>query len=83
MTALGGNAKEALRSIVERVERLNEEKKAIAEDIREVFKEAKGNGFDVKAIRKIIKLRAEDEAKRREEQAVLDTYMHALGLLLD
>jgi uncharacterized protein (UPF0335 family) len=78
---LGGNAQQALRSIVERVERLTEEKAALAGDIREIFAEAKSTGFDTKAIKEIIKIRKQDRDKRREEMSVLETYMHALGML--
>ena len=74
-------AKDQLKAIVERVERLEEEKKAIADDIRDVYAEAKGNGFDVKALRSIVSLRKQDTDERREQQAVLETYMHALGML--
>jgi uncharacterized protein (UPF0335 family) len=70
-----------LRAIVERVERLEEEKKAVADQIKEVFAEAKGNGFDVKTIRKIISLRKKDPDERSEEDAMLELYMHALGML--
>lgn len=68
-----------LKSIVERVERLEAEKAEIAEQIKEVYSEAKGNGFDVKIIRKVVKARAQDRAKRQEEEAILDLYMHAVG----
>ena len=74
-------AKDQLKSIVERVEKLEEEKKAISEDIRDVFAEAKGNGFDVKALRAIIRMRKEEPDKRAEHEAILETYMHALGML--
>lgn len=83
MTAVGGNSKEQIKSIVERVERLNEEKKAIADDIRDVYAEAKGNGFDVKALRAIVRMRKQDAAERREQEAILETYMLALGMLAD
>ena len=73
-------AKDQLKAFVERVERLEEEKKAIADDIRDVYAEAKGNGFDVKALRAVIRIRKQDENKRREEVAILDTYLHALGM---
>ena len=63
-----------------RIERLEEEKAALASDLREVYAEAKGNGFDVKALRAVICIRKQDENKRREEVAVLDTYLHALGI---
>lgn len=69
-----------LRTIVERIERLHEERDALSHDTAEVYAEAKGNGFDVKAIKAVIKIRAQDENKRREEEAVLDTYLHALGM---
>ena len=72
-----------LKSVVERIERLEEDKKSIADDIRDVYKEAKGNGFDVKALRAIIRLRKQDADERREHEAILETYMHALGMLAD
>ncbi len=74
------SAKDQLRSIVARIERLEEEKAALSADLREVYAEAKGNGFDVKALRSVIRLRKQDENKRREEEAVLTTYLHALGM---
>ena len=74
-------AKDQLKAIVERIERLEEEKKATSDDIRDVYAEAKGNGFDVKALRTIVSLRKQDIDERREQQAVLETYMHALGML--
>jgi len=67
-----------LKSFIERIERLEEEKKAIAEDIKEVYAEAKGNGYDVKIMRKIISIRRQDENKRREEEEILDLYLSAL-----
>lgn len=76
-------AKDHLKAFVERVERLEEEKKALADDIRDVYAEAKGNGFDVKALRAVVKLRKQDADKRREHEAILETYMHALGMLAD
>ena len=75
-------AKEQLKAVIERVERLEEEKKALSDDIRDVFAEAKGNGFDVKALRAIIRLRRLDADERREQDAILETYMHALGMLV-
>lgn len=72
-----------LQSIVQRIERLEDEKSQIAEDIKDIFKEAKGNGFDPKIIKKVISLRKMDAAKRLEEQALLATYMDALGMLAD
>ncbi|GIL02618.1 MAG: UPF0335 protein [Alphaproteobacteria bacterium] len=74
-------ARDQLRSIVERVERLEEEKKAIADDIREVFAEAKANGFDTKVLRQVIRLRRQDLAERQEQDAVRDLYLQALGML--
>ncbi len=74
-------AKEQLRSFIERIERLEEEKAALAGDIKDLFAQAKSSGFDTKALRKVIRLRKQDAAERREEEAVLATYMHALGML--
>jgi uncharacterized protein (UPF0335 family) len=78
--ALQTSAKDQLRTIVARIERLEEEKAALAADLREIYAEAKGNGFDLKALKSVIRLRKQDENKRREEEAVLVTYLHALGL---
>lgn len=85
MTKPGDNSipREQLKSIVERIERLEGEKKATQDDIRDVYAEAKGNGFDVKALRAIIRLRKQDAAERKEHEAILETYMHALGMLAD
>ena len=69
-----------LRAFIERIERLEEEKQTIADDIKEVFAEAKGTGFDVKAMRTIIRLRKKDAAERQEEEAILDLYLNALGM---
>lgn len=80
---VGGVAVDRLKSIIARVEKLEEEKAGIAADIRDIFTEAKGNGFDVPAIRKIIKLRKLDTQEREEAEAVLDTYMRALGMQPD
>lgn len=74
-------AKDQLKAFVERVERLEEEKKGIANDIKDVYGEAKVNGFDVKALRTIVRLRKQDVNERKESEAVLETYMHALGML--
>lgn len=74
-------ARDQLRSIIERIERLEEEKKTIADDIKEVYGEAKGNGFDTKALRRIISIRKQDLNERLEQEAVLDTYMAALGMI--
>ena len=69
-----------LRAFIERIERLEEEKKALADDIKDVYAEAKGNGFDVKIMRKIVSIRKQDREKRREEEEILDLYMAALGI---
>lgn len=69
-----------LRAFIERVERLEEDRKAVTDDIREVFAEAKGNGFDTKAMRSIVRLRRKDQAERQEEEAILDLYKAALGM---
>jgi len=74
-------AKDQLKAFVERVERLEEEKKAIADDIRDVYAEAKGNGFDVKTLRVVVRLRKQDINERKEQEALLETYLHALGML--
>ena len=76
---LNVTAQTQLKSIIERIERLEQEKSEIAEQIKEVFAEAKGNGFDVKIIRKVIRIRKQDRAKRQEEEAILDLYLSALG----
>ena len=76
---LNASAQGQLRSIVERIERQEAEKAEIAESIKEVYAEAKGNGFDPKAIRKIVALRKKDRARRQEEEAILDLYLSALG----
>jgi uncharacterized protein (UPF0335 family) len=81
MTTLQVSAQKQLRQLIEQVERLEEEKKALAGDIRDKFAEAKGLGFDVKAIRKIISLRKKSQTDRQEEEAILAVYMHALGML--
>ena len=79
--AAAGFAKEQLKSFIERIERLEEEKKTIADDIKEVFAEAKGTGFDTKAMRSIIRLRKKDQAERQEEESILDLYKAALGMV--
>ncbi len=73
--------KDQLKAFIERVERLEEEKKTIADDIRDVYAEAKGSGFDVKALRTIVRMRKQDADERKEQEAILETYMHALGML--
>ena len=74
-------AKDQLKAFVERIERLEEEKKTISDDIRDVYAEAKGNGFDVKVLRTIVRMRKQDANERQEEQAILETYLNALGML--
>jgi uncharacterized protein (UPF0335 family) len=81
MTTLQVSTQNQLRQLVEQIERLEEEKKALAGDIRDKFLEAKAVGFDVKALRKIVGLRKKSKADRDEEDAILTTYMHALGML--
>ena len=80
MADTGGVAAGQLRSFIERIERLEEEKKGLSDDIRDVFAEAKGNGFDTKVMRQVIRLRKKEPAERQEEEAILDLYMHALGM---
>ncbi len=74
-------AQDQLRSFVERIERLEEEKKQISDDIKDVYAEAKGNGFDVKVLRKVISLRKQDANERAEMDAILDLYLQALGMV--
>jgi uncharacterized protein (UPF0335 family) len=74
-------AKDHLKAFIERIERLEEEKKTIADDIKDVYSEAKANGFDVKAMRSIVRLRKQDVEERKEHEAILDTYLAALGML--
>ncbi len=76
----GGFAPDRLRSFIERIERLEQEKQDLAADIREVYSEAKGVGFDPKIMRQVIRLRKMEDNDRREQEMVLDTYMHALGM---
>jgi len=86
MTTTGHNsgvAGDQLRSIIERVERLEEEKAALAADIKEVYAEAKGNGFDTKTIRQLVRIRKQDAAERQEAEALLELYKNALGMLSD
>jgi uncharacterized protein (UPF0335 family) len=74
-------AREQLKAIVERIERLEEEKKSISDDIKDVFAEAKANGFDTKILRQVIRIRKQDLAERQEQETVLDLYLHALGMI--
>ena len=83
MSALPASAQNHLRQFIEQIERLEEEKKGLAEDIRDKFAEAKAVGFDVKVLRQVIRLRKKSKTDRDEEEAVLATYMHALGMSTD
>ena len=80
MTEVGGVAADRLRSFVERIERLEEEKAALAADIREVYSEAKGTGFDIKVLRQVVRLRKMDQSDRREQEEILDLYKRALDI---
>jgi uncharacterized protein (UPF0335 family) len=71
-----------LKAIIERIERLEEEKKALADDIREVYAEAKANGFDAKVLRRIVSLRKQDVDERKEQEEILDLYLSALGMVI-
>jgi uncharacterized protein (UPF0335 family) len=81
MTTLPNASQNQLRQFIEQIERLEEEKKAIADDIREKFLEAKAVGFDVKIMRQVLRLRKKSQTERQEEEGVLETYLHALGML--
>lgn len=74
-------AKDQLKAIIVRIERLEEEKKTISDDIKDVYAEAKGNGWDVKTLRTIVRMRKQDAGDRAEQETLLETYMHALGML--
>jgi uncharacterized protein (UPF0335 family) len=76
---LGATAQGKLKSLVERIERLEEDKAAVASDLKEVYAEAKGEGFDTKIVRKVVRLRKQDKAKRQEEEALIDLYISAIG----
>ncbi len=78
--ATGGVAADRLRSIIERVERLEEERKALGSDIRDIFTEAKSAGFDVKVVKQLIKLRKQEPAEVEEQETLLDIYRRALGM---
>lgn len=80
MPDVSGIAADQLKSYVERIERLTEEKKGIAADIKDIFAEAKGNGFDVKTLREVLKLRQMDESDRDEQESLIDLYLSALGM---
>ena len=73
-------AKDQIRAIIERIERMEEEKKTISDDIRDVYTEAKGNGLDTKALRTIVRMRKQDANERAEQEAILDLYLHAMGM---
>jgi uncharacterized protein (UPF0335 family) len=83
MPDVGGIAGERLKSFIERIERLEEEKRTLGEDIKEVYAEAKGTGFDTKIIRQIIRIRKRDQDELDEEESLLDLYKRALGMLPD
>lgn len=83
MTTLQDSAQKQLRQYIEQIERLEEEKKALAGDLRDKYLEAKAVGFDVKALRKIVQLRKKSDTERQEEETILEVYMHALGMLDD
>ena len=80
MSDAGGVARDQLRAFVERIERLEEEKKTIADDIKDVYGEAKAMGYDTKVMRKVVAIRKQDQNERLEHEAILDTYLHALGM---
>ena len=79
--ASGSVAADHLKQIIERIERLEEEKSEVAEQVKEVYAEAKGHGFDTKTLRKVVALRKKDPSERSEEEAMLDLYLAALGML--
>jgi len=81
MTALQASTQKQLRQFVEQIERLEEEKKQLSSDIRDKYTEAKAVGFDVKALRQIVRLRKKSNQERQEEESILEVYMHALGML--
>ena len=76
---LNASAQGMLKSTIERIERLEEDKAAVMADLKEVYLEAKGNGFDVKIIRKVVRMRKQDKVKRQEEEALIDLYLSAIG----
>lgn len=83
MSEVNAVTRDQLRAFIERIELLEESKKTISDDIRDVYAEASGNGFDAKILKKVIALRKKDERERMEEEAVLDTYLSALGMIGD
>ena len=80
MTNAGGVAADQLRAFVERIERLEEEKKSISDDIKDVYAEAKGNGYDAEVMRQVVRMRKQDKNERDEMDALLDLYLQALGM---
>jgi uncharacterized protein (UPF0335 family) len=74
-------SRDQLKAVIERIERQEEEKKVISDDIRDIYAEAKGNGYDVKALRTIVRMRKMDANDRQEQETILETYMHALGMV--
>ena len=80
MVEVGGVAGDRIKSFIERIERLEEEKAALSADLKDVYAEAKGTGYDVKVLRQIIKLRKMDQSDRQEQEALLELYMHALEM---
>lgn len=83
MSSLPSAAQDQLRQLVEQIERLEQEKKSISDDIRDKYLEAKAVGFDVKALRTIVRMRKKSKTEREEEESILDVYLHALGMLID
>ena len=81
MTDTGGIAQDVLRSFVERIERLEEEKKSLSDDIKDVYSEAKGTGFDVKILREVVRMRKMEDHERQEHEALIDLYTHALNMV--
>ena len=79
LDAINTSAQGKLKSLIERIERLEEDKAAVSNDLKEVYAEAKGEGFDTKIVRKVVRLRAQDKAKRQEEEALIDLYISAIG----
>lgn len=79
LDTLNTSAEGKLKSLIERIERLEEDKAAVANDLKEVYGEAKGEGFDVKIVRKVVRLRKQDSAKRQEEEALVELYISAIG----
>ena len=80
MADIGGITADQLKSYIERIERLEEEKAGLSGDIRDIFSEAKANGFDVKIMRQVIRIRKMDKSERDEQETLLDLYLHALGM---